>query len=59
MLSIQIDCKRKELNIMKKNPGRKERRRKQFAKDREWIKRAALKNHINQLKKFRAAKEES
>lgn len=37
---------------MKKNPGRKERKRKQFAKDREWIKRAAQKNHINQLKKL-------
>lgn len=44
---------------MKKNPERKERKRKQFAKDREWIKRAAQKNHINQLKKLSAAKEES
>lgn len=39
---------------MKKNPGRKERRRQQFSKDREAIKRAARINTINQIKKARA-----
>ncbi len=57
MLSIRIDSKRKELNTMKKNPGRKERRRQQFSKDREAIKRAARINTINQIKKARADEE--